>query len=357
MRRTSRASWEAELPSRLRDFPLSAELHLKFLGFRLDVRTNSLRVASRLASYFGGYLVAPGTAAPDRLLLAVQTRPDYDAASMQVWQRATSGRPPKESYYDRGGKRYILKNRTGVLIELAPEYAAIVGDVERYVNQVVNLAGTLFGLSLVERGYAMVHASAVVRADSDEATIFLGNSGSGKSSLALQLIERGGFDYVSNDRVLLKTRRSGVEVVGLPKKPRVNPGTLLASDALMRLLPASKRPMYEGMAPSELWGVEDKHDVDVGEVLGARERLSGQLAQAYSLEWKPGGDGLQTAPLSADDALQALRNTAKDFGPFDPQRGERDAEREYGRIARAVAFTRVTGASDPRRLARELGKP
>ena len=89
----------------------------------------------------------------------------------------------------------------------------------------------------------MLHASGVVRTGSDEASIFLGNSGSGKSSLALQLIERGGFDYLSNDRVLLKVDRDRVHIVGLPKKPRVNPGTLLASPSLASLLSARKRPL------------------------------------------------------------------------------------------------------------------
>jgi HprK-related kinase B len=208
--------------------PVTAAINLRFLDFQILVETNSLRAASRLQSYFRAYRAAPA-GAPDMRLRVVSARPEYDETRMREWERAAGKRPPKESFYDAGNTRYILKNRTGMLIALREDEAAIVGDVNRHLNQAVNLIGTLFGLSLVDKGYAMLHASAVVRADVDEAMIFLGNSGSGKSSLALQLIERGGFDYLSNDRVLLKARQDGVHVVGLPKKPRVNPGTLLAS--------------------------------------------------------------------------------------------------------------------------------
>jgi HprK-related kinase B len=330
-----------------------ATVRLKFLDFRIDIDTNSLRVASRLTSYFGGYLAAGG-GSPMRLV-ALQAEPEYDAARFKVWARPSQpDRVPKESYYDARGVRYVLKNRTGVLITISEAGATISGDVERNVAQVVNLIGTLFGLSYLDRGYAMLHGSAVVAADGDEATVFLGNSGSGKSSLALQLIERGGYDYLSNDRVLVHVERGAVRVVGLPKKPRVNPGTLLASKQLARLLPAHKRPMYEQLSPADLWKLEDKTDVDVAGVLGARERLEGRLVRVYSLEWKPGGKGLTIEPLMEDEALAAMRVTAKDFGPFDLRGGERDAEHEFRRVARRCEFTAVGGRADPRGFAARL---
>jgi HprK-related kinase B len=332
--------------------PTVATVRLKFLNFRIDVETNSLRVASRLTTYFGAYLAAGGD--PARLVV-LQAEPEYDAARLQPWTRPSQpGREPKESYYDARGTRYILKNRTGVLITIGKRGAVIAGDVERHVNQVVNLIGTLFGISLLDQGYAMLHASAVVAANDDQAAIFLGNSGSGKSSLALQLIEAGGYDFVSNDRVLLKAGRRGVHVVGLPKKPRVNPGTLLASRSLMSLVPADKRPLYEKLSPADLWRLEEKTDIDVGRMLGARERLDAWLRRAYSLEWKPAGKGLTVEPLLAEEALAAMATTAKDFGAFDLHREERDMQREFRRIARAAEFIAIGGKADPRALARRI---
>lgn len=336
--------------------PITATLHLKFLDFRIDVATNSLRAAKRLQSYFRIYQAVPA-GEPNMRLCVVRARPEYDDTRLQVWERSAGTRPPKESYYDRGGVRFILKNRTGVLIKLGEGEAAIIGDIDRHLNQAVNLIGTLFGLSLVDRGYAMLHASAVARTDNGEATIFLGNSGSGKSSLALYIIERGGYDYVSNDRVLLKVGRGTVHVVGLPKKPRVNPGTLLASARLSGLLRPGKRTAYEGMDAADLWHVEDKHDVDVTRSLGARERLEGRVVKALSLEWKPSGRGLRIEPLVLAEALAAMQHTAKDFGPFDLRRDQRDPATEHRRIARLLDFEGVTGRADPQLLARRLSLP
>jgi HprK-related kinase B len=336
--------------------PVSARVRLRFLQYRIDVETNSLRAATRLQSYFRGYLAAD-MSKPALVLHALRARPAYDPTKMKVWQRPSNpDRAPKESYYDARGTRYILKNRTGMLIELGEGRAAIIGDIEQNLNQVVNLVGTVFGLSLANKGYAMVHASAVVRAGTDEATIFLGNSGSGKSSLALQLIERGGFDFLSNDRVLLKVTSSGIHAVGLPKKPRVNPGTLLASKSLSKLLSAKKRPLYEGLPAEELWQIEDKTDVDVTRTLHARERLGASLVKVYSLGWRTSGTGLETRTLESAAALEAMRITAKDFGIFDIGGETYDPEREFKRLAAACEFVHVGGKADPKAFAKRLAR-
>jgi HprK-related kinase B len=322
-----------------------ATLHLKFLDFRLRLETNSFRAAGRLQRYFAPFL-APPPRTEGAVLRAIEGTAVFDESRLKNWTRSGT-REPKESYFDRGSSRHILKNRTGMFITLSDGGASIVGDVDRHLNQVVNLANTLFGLYLFDRGYAMVHASAVARSGSDDVTIFMGNSGSGKSSLALYVIERGGFDYISNDRVLLKATRDCIHVVGLPKKPRVNPGTLLGSANLSRLLRPSKRGRYARMAPEELWTVEDKHDVDVTRSLGATERLDGYLSRCYLLDWRPTEHGRHTEILDAPAALNAFRAVRKDFGPFDTRASERDSEAEFSRIARRVAVSRVTGKADP----------
>lgn len=337
-------------------YPVSATLHLQFADFRIDVETNSLRLAARLQSYFSGYLAMERGPAGAHLQ-AIVGQPDYDASKMQVWSRpSTPNHVPKESCHDDGGVRHILKNRTGVLISLSDEGASIIGALEEHANQVVNLIGTLFGLSLLDQGYVMVHASAIVDAASGEALVFLGNSGSGKSSLALQLIERGGYEFLSNDRVLMRADHDTVWVAGLPKKPRVNPGTLLASASLSRLVPRPRRRVYEQLPREELWQLEEKTDVDVERELGARSRLTARLGRAYSLEWRPGGEGLEERALDADSALDALRTTAKDFGPYDLRGAGRNALPELRRIAGMSPFIGVSGRADPKGFAAKLGQ-
>ena len=331
---------------------VSATLRLQFGEYRIDVESNSLRLAARFQTYFKRYLaVKPGAA--DARLNAVVGTPEYDAGKMQVWSRpSTPNRTPKESYYDSRGKRYILKNRTRVLIALGPGTASITGALEENANQVINLIGTMFGLSLLDQGYAMVHASSVVeRLGGGKASVFLGNSGSGKSSLALQIIEQGGFDFLSNDRVLMRADKDGVQVFGLPKKPRVNPGTLMSSASLSRLVARPRRRIYEQLPREELWQLEEKTDVDVEQELGAGSRLSARLGRVYALEWRPGGEGLGERELDPDGAFAALRVTMKDFGPYDLRAGERDPLPQLRRIARMVPFAAVTGRADPKGFA------
>ncbi len=337
--------------------PVSVTLHLQFPDYRVDVETNSLRLAGRLQSYFSEYLATTSTP-PDAIVRAIVGAAEYDAAKMRVWSRPTTpNRAPKESYYDHDGVRYILKNRTGLLITLGETGASITGALEENANQVINLIGTIFGISLLERGYAMVHASAVVDArKGGEATVFLGNSGSGKSSLALQLIERGGYDFLSNDRVLMRANNGKVSVAGLPKKPRVNPGTLLASASLSRLVPRPRRRVYEQLPREELWQLEEKTDIDIEQELGARSRLAAELGRVYSLEWRPSGNGFEQHELDADGALNSLLATVKDFGPYDLHGAERDHLPQLRRIARAVPFRALSGRADPKGFAAKFGK-
>lgn len=330
--------------------PVTARIELRFLACTVAVETDSLRLAARLESYFAPYL-SPGGAPADVELRALAETPVYDAARMRPW-RPSPGRRLKERSYDtEDGVRFILKDRTGMLIVLGGAEKRIAGDVEAHANQVINLIGTLFGLSLLDQGYVMVHASAVVGRRDRRALVFLGNSGSGKSSVALRLVERGGFDFLSNDRVLMRAGAVDVDAAGLPKQPRVNPGTLLASKALARLLPRARRRLYSALPPAELWQYEEKTDVDVERDLGARSLLSATLGRIYALQWRADDEGLGERALDPDAAVAALLGTAKDFGPYDlraPRPAPADA---FRRIAGLVPVIAVSGRRDPAVLA------
>jgi HprK-related kinase B len=345
------------VPAKRAAHPVSATLRLQFAEYRIDVETNSLRLAGRLQSYFSGYLALQATPAQVHLQAVVGV-PDFDASKMRLWSRpSTPNRLPKESYHDTAGVRHILKNRTGVLISLSERGgASIVGALDEHANQVVNLIGTLFGLSLLAQGYVMVHASAIVHTGRGDALVFIGNSGSGKSSLALQLIERGGYDFLSNDRVLMRKEKGVVRVAGLPKKPRVNPGTLLASESLSRLVPRPRRRAYEQLPREELWRLEEKTDVDVERELGAGSRLTARLGKIYSLEWRSGGHGFAQRELDDPGALAAMQVTSKDFGPYDLHGSDYDPSPQFRRIARMVPFVALSGRADPKGFAARLDK-
>jgi HprK-related kinase B len=65
--------------------------------------------------------------------------------------------------------------------------------------------------------------------------VLAGMPATGKSTAAVHLVEAG-FRFLSNDRVLVRPGPAGVDALGYPKQPRVNPGTLLHHPRLVGLL-------------------------------------------------------------------------------------------------------------------------
>ena len=72
------------------------------------------------------------------------------------------------------------------------------------------LIGTVFGMLLHQRGYVVLHASAV--RVNDRAVLFCGPSGSGKSTLAAALAQRG-FPLVTDDVCALTLDAAGTPIV------------------------------------------------------------------------------------------------------------------------------------------------
>ena len=202
-------------------------------------------------------------------------------------------------------------------------------------------------MALLDRGGAMLHSSALVR--DGRAFAIVGESGSGKSSVAVRLLERG-FDFLSNDRLIVRAGRPGIVAYGLPKLPRVNPGTLLAGDRTRAVVDPENRRRYEKMPKKELWNVEHKHDLDVMNTLGRRWVPYAPLELAVVLNWRYGGERFTFEPVDSGRALESFRAAAKTFGPFDLHLDER-SDNALRAVARAVPVFRVTGSINPPALA------
>jgi HprK-related kinase B len=261
----------------------------------VQIAVNNARLETRVRRYFAPF-IARAEGNPLRII-GVQGEPLFDRRRLPSVEGLE--RIPKASYYDCEGVRCIRKNRTGVGHYVAGGKFYAVGDLLRYPMQLLNLVSSAYGQRLRELGYAALHASCVARRG--QALVFAGNSGSGKSSTALAAMESG-CDFVSNDRTFLRRAGDGsIEVAGVPKWPRVNPGTLLANHRLRRLLAPDKRAEYAKMDPADLWDVEDKHDVPVESVYGQGHlALNARLKTLFLLTWRPSGHGLSVEPAPGD---------------------------------------------------------
>jgi HprK-related kinase B len=320
-----------------------ASVTLDFGGVPIVVVSRDERLLKRVADYFDKFCgPTRRVKRPRSIIEAVVGPPEDITEEMRPWD----GRG-KESFADVGGRRLVRKDRTGTLVSISDGRWTVTGDLHRRFAQLVNVVGCAYGMSLLDRGGAMLHSSALVR--DGRAFAIVGESGSGKSSVAVRLLERG-FDFLSNDRLIVRAGRPGVIAYGLPKLPRVNPGTLLAGDRTRSVVDPEDRRLYDGMSKRELWNVEHKHDLDVMGTLGRRWVPSAPLELAVVLNWRYGGERFTFEPIDSGRALESFRAAAKTFGPFDLHLDER-SDNALRAVVRAIPVFRVTGSTNPPALA------
>jgi HprK-related kinase B len=324
------------------------DLALSIQGTPILVTSNDRSLIERLGDYFSPYVVASAGSA-SLLVYALQGDAIFDPCQLIEVPRPGSPRGPKESFYDTFDVRVIHKTRTGVTLYVSEIAHAIAGDLRAHFNQVVNAITMVFAKSVLNRGFGMLHASAVCGPRGGVA--FASASGSGKSTCALALVEAG-HRFVTNDRLLIKARGSNVHMNGVPKMPRVNPGTLLQSPRLARLLSASKRETYAALDRGMLWRIEDKYDVDVDRVYGTDTfQLAGRLRAIFFLHWGLDQDGWDVRELDGAERLAEMRLVAKTLGVYDTDPA-RDIQQRgvFERAAERIAAFSVRGKTDVHRL-------
>ncbi len=256
------------------------------------------------------------------------------------------GRTAKEAVYEDAEGRVVFKRRSSVAIVVRPPEYFIVGDLGRQRQQVYNLVGHVLARGFLDQGFVMLHASAVWKPGRGVA--FGATSGGGKSSMALAMVERG-FQFVSNDRLFVRPTAAGVEMLGMPKWPRVNPGTLLRLASLQPLLTPEERATVTALPPGELWALEQKHDVDVEATYGAGTIVTrtAPLDELYLLRWAVGVEGdVGVRELPPDARSPALLPLRKGLGPYDSPELERGAEETLAMVATRLPTYVVHGRAD-----------
>jgi HprK-related kinase B len=142
-------------------------------------------------------------------------------------------------------------------------------------------------------------------------------SGGGKSTLALHLMRKG-FDFVSNDRTLIGKGEGGIYMNGVPKQPRINPGTVLYNPALADVIPEERMQQLKTITQQELWVLEEKYDADVEKIFGTGKfRLHAKLNAFVILNWKR--DDTSATEFKRVDICQRpdlLEAVMKSPGPF-----------------------------------------
>ena len=337
----------SELTAIRRTYPPDAQVGMRIVDVPLTLHTNEPRLLASLRDYFAPYL-AERPAVDARRVYVMQGEPIYDAARLRDVSRA-AGKSVKEAFYDTADARIVVKRRTGVAIYVAEPDHYVVGDLVTNFNQAVNAVMMVFAKAMLQRSFVMLHASAVLGETGGIA--FASPSGSGKSTMALALVEYH-YQFVTNDRLFVR-RVNGLsaDMVGVPKRPRVNPGTLFRLPRLAALATIEERSRYASLRAEELWTVEQKHDVDVDAIYGpGTVHLQGRLNAIYLLHWSPVEQGWNVRSLGAAERRAALGQLVKRVTVYDvvsPQAGE---SRAVNAIADAVSMYAVAGRADVGRL-------
>ncbi len=285
---------------------------------RIRLRSNSQELIAHLRAYFG-HVTGP-VADPTLEVLAVEREaldPDGDLGVTFVdWKREPGKTGRKDSYVDLPGARLIRKVRTGMVFLQHETLRIAAGPCGRYDNQVINFVNAQYMNWLQHRGWRICHASGLVR---EGRTLGIaGFSGGGKSTLMLRLLDHPEVDYLTNDRLFVRREGAAVAAVGIPKLPRVNPGTIVHNPRLHPLIPRAQREALLALGADELWHLEEKYDVMVDRLYGPdRITPAAPLAAFLILNWRRDSDApLEVEPVDLDRRRDLLAAIMKSPGPF-----------------------------------------
>lgn len=352
------ASFDALVGRWLAREPAPYGLTLRLEELTLGVRTNSAAIAEDLRRYFAPF-VCPETGAPDLPFLFLDGPAEAPLVELAVRPHLPGKRPDKERFADLPGEagglaggpggRLVRKQATGMLFAFGRHAGRDVnialGPCAKNRNQLVNFLCARYMERRVAAGWLLGHAAGVAQPPElgGKSLALCGFAGMGKSTLALHLVARG-CDFLSNDRVLVEPRPGLAPVLhGIPKHPRLNPGTALGNPELAphlaRALPDALRSAYAGLPLADLYAVEDKYDAFIGDCFGyaaaqdngtlplnrakpakrpkptktdtrERFRLAAPLAGLVVLNWRHGAGPVQPRRVELaqrPDLLEALR--------------------------------------------------
>jgi HprK-related kinase B len=288
------------------------ELDMGYCSCRLVSNSNEL--LALLASYFSE-IVRP-VDKPTYTLTLLESEPVDIAVDFTDWQREPGKTGRKDSYVDIEQGRLIRKVRTGMVFLQSQTSLIAIGPCLANDNQVINFICSQMMTWLQQRDWLICHAACVVR--NNKALAIAGFSGGGKSSLMLNMLEQSDTKFLTNDRLFINAEAGKVNAAGVPKMPRINPGTIVHNPRLHDLIDAPQRQQLLALPKDELWQLEDKYDADIHRFYGeGRSQYQAPFHALLILNWSR--DSQQETAIRQVDISQRLELLAavmKSPGPF-----------------------------------------
>jgi HprK-related kinase B len=292
--------------------PATLSLSLRFGQAAILVRTNSQALYDKLARYYADF---PGDGStPDIEVTAIECPPPVFDLPYATKEREPGKTKIKEEYVDYPDGRVVRKLLTGLVFCFGGGRNYAFGPCADNDNQVVNFINNRFIERVIRQGALLFHAAGV--AEAGRGLVMSGFSGAGKSTLALRIMARG-TDFVSNDRIMVRRDGEALTMFGIPKMPRVNPGTVLFDDHLGSVMSEEDRRRFSALPAAELWDLEHKYDAMIDDCYGpGRFRLHSAMAGLVILTWKRTGEPMRTAQVDLRQRRDLLPAFMKDVGLF-----------------------------------------
>jgi len=191
----------------------------------------------------------------------------------------------KEEFAQLADGRIVRKRLTGMIFLFGKNQHYAFGPTTENPNQIINFINNRLMQLLLDHGFVLLHAAGVEH--NGKGIALCGFAGMGKSTLALQFMNHH-WNFISNDRVLIrKTQTHELQMVGIPKLPRINPGTILNNPKLIPILTHTERVRYEALSNKELWDLEAKYDAPLHQIYGANcIRFGAPMEALIILNWE-----------------------------------------------------------------------
>jgi HprK-related kinase B len=319
--------------------PTPHAVQFRFGDRSIRVEVNDLRLTEILGDYFREWLEPVGGDATCVKALELEASPL--PVIFVDWVRDPGKVGQKDTCADIEGGRVVRKVRTGMQYLLGSGHRVIFGPCLEHPNQLVNFIVAQHINHLMRSGLALCHAAGVVHRGRGLA--ISGVSGAGKSTLALHLMVRGA-RFTSNDRLFVGPRGGEPLMAGVPKQPRINPGTALSIDALREVLPEHRRRQLGMLDRDALWELEEKYDVDIERTFGAgRWQLEAPARAFLVLTWHRASlEATRIRRVALQERPDLLEAIMKPPGPFyeDP---EHDAPRGIYRMSPETYLANLEG--------------
>lgn len=265
------------------------KINVRFGGVVTEVFLTDTEITDKLKDYYETFLVEDEVSA-DMTVYTIESKlesmPDSSLTSLEyIVKKPDPGKTKiKEEFADFADGRVVKKRLTGMYFAFGDDINIACGPCAENDNQVVNFINNRFIEKMLKSGYLLFHSAAVCA--NGKGVAMSGFSGMGKSTLALHMMNLG-VNFVSNDRLLVKENGDRLEMYGVAKHPRINPGTIINNENLKVLIEPERIEELKNMPAAELWDLEEKYDGFIDEIYGDEKFvINSAMDILIILNWK-----------------------------------------------------------------------